>query len=193
MSESARIASTRVYTGRVINVDIDLVRFPNGTTGELEMVRHPGASAVVPFLSDPAEDDPQILLVKQYRYAADRFLYEVPAGRLEPEEAPVDCAHRELTEETGCTAAGVEHLFSMFTTPGFTDEQIHVFAATGLTRGVTAHEADEFMDVEAVELSRALEMIGRGQIPDAKTALSILFASRWRKAKGEGRRVNSEQ
>ena len=172
---SARLRSTRVYTGRVINLDVDRVRFPDGTVGELEMIRHPGASAIVPFLGDPAEDDPRILLIRQYRYAAESYLYEVPAGRLEPGESPADCAKRELLEETGCTAGGVEHLFSMFTTPGFTDERIHVFMATGIVRGVTARDADEFMEVETLPLSRALEMVGRGEIPDAKTALALLY------------------
>ena len=90
----AKIASRRLYTGRIINLDMDEVRFPNGSTGELEMVRHSGASAVVPFLSDPAGDDPQILLLKQYRYAAEDYLYEIPAGRLDPGEDPADCARR---------------------------------------------------------------------------------------------------
>src|SRR5688572_5113035 len=97
----AKIGSRRLYNGRIINLDMDEVRFPNGSTGELEMVRHPGAAAVVPFLSDPQGADPQILLLKQYRYAAEGYLYEVPAGRLDPDEDPADCARRELREETG--------------------------------------------------------------------------------------------
>src|SRR5947208_7744276 len=89
---SAQIASRRIYTGRVLNLDIDTVRFPNGSSGELEILRHSGASAVLPFLSDPRAADPQILLIKQYRYAAEDFLYEIPAGRLDPGEEPVACA-----------------------------------------------------------------------------------------------------
>jgi ADP-ribose pyrophosphatase len=107
-----------VYAGRIINVDIDAVRFPNGSTGELEIVRHPGASAVVPFLSDPRSNDPQILLIKQYRYAADDFIYEIPAGKLDGDEDPLVCARRELREETGCTAERFEHLYTFYTTPG---------------------------------------------------------------------------
>jgi ADP-ribose pyrophosphatase len=169
-----------VYTGRVINLDVDTVRFPNGTTGELEMVRHPGASAVVPFLSDPAGDDPQLLLIRQYRYAAEQYLYEVPAGRLDPNETPEHCARRELREETGCDAERIEHLFTMYTTPGFTDEKIHLFMAVGLSRGQAAREADEFIEVETMPLSRALSLIERGEIQDGKTALSILFAAGFR-------------
>jgi ADP-ribose pyrophosphatase len=173
----SKLSSRRVYSGRVINVDIDTVRFPNESTGELEMVRHPGASAVVPFLTDPGGDDPQLLLIKQYRYAAGDFIYEIPAGKLDGDEDPAECARRELREETGCTAERIEHLYTFFTTPGFTDEQIHAYMATGLTRGDVAHEKDEFMSVETVTLSRALELIKTGQLKDAKTALAILFVA----------------
>ena len=180
MGDSAQVSTRRVYTGRVLNLDIDTVRFPNGSTGDLGMIRHPGASAVVPFMTDPAGDDPQILLIRQYRYAAEQFLYEVPAGRLDPGEAPETCARRELREETGCEASSVEHLYTMYTTPGFTDERIHVFMAVGLTRGENAREPDEFIELETMSLSRALELIERGEIQDAKTALSILYAAGFR-------------
>jgi ADP-ribose pyrophosphatase len=166
-----------VYSGRIVNVDIDTVTFPNGSTGELEMVRHPGASAVVPFLSDPGADDPQILLIKQYRYAADEFIYEIPAGKLDDNEDPKACAARELREETGCTAENIEHLYTFFTTPGFTDERIHTFMATGLKRGSVTHEKDEFMSMETVTLSRALELIKTGELKDAKSALAILYVA----------------
>jgi len=166
-----------MYSGRIINLDIDTVRFPNGTIGELEMIRHPGASAVVPFLTDPAGDDPTVLLIRQYRYAAERYLYEVPAGRLDPGEAPDACARRELREETGCQAERVEHLITMYTTPGFTDEKIHLFMATGITRGEDAREADEFIETETMPLSRALSFVERGEIQDGKTALALMYAA----------------
>jgi len=180
MAQEGKISSRRAYTGRVINLDIDQVRFPDGSTGELEMVRHPGASAIVPFLSDPAGPDPELLLIRQYRYAADGFVYEIPAGRLDPGEDPIVCARRELQEETGCTSERVEYLYSFFTTPGFTDERIHLFIATGLKLGVTNHDPDEFLEVETLLMSKALEMIHRGEITDAKTALGILFAAGFR-------------
>ena len=179
-SELGKIRSERIYTGRIINLDRDTVRFPDGSIGELEMIRHPGAAAIVPFVSEPTGNDPQMLIVKQYRYAAEEFLYEIPAGRLDPGEAPLECAKRELKEETGCTAKSMEFLFTMFTTPGFTDERIHVFLASGLERGETAHEADEFMTVETVTLSTALRFIQEGRITDGKTALGILFAAGFR-------------
>lgn len=178
--QPGKISSERIYTGKIITLDRDTVRFPDGSTGEMDMVRHPGASAIVPFLSDAAGDDPQILLLRQYRYAAEQYLYEIPAGRLDPGESPRDCAVRELREETGCAASVIEYLFTMFTTPGFTDERIHVFLATGLSRGNTSHEADEFMTIETVTLSHALQLINKGEIKDAKTALAILFAAGFR-------------
>ena len=180
MNDNPRIASRRVHTGRVLNLDIDTVHFPNGTTGELEMIRHPGASAVVPFLGDPTGEDPQVLLIRQYRYAAEGFIYEIPAGRLDPGEEPVACARRELREETGCDAERVEHLITIYTTPGFTDEKIHLFMALGLSRGELAREADEFIEIETMPLSRALELVERGVIQDGKTIVGLLYAAGFR-------------
>jgi ADP-ribose pyrophosphatase len=177
MTDDARISTARKYTGRVISLDVDTVRYPDGTTGDLEIIRHPGASAVVPFLSDPAGADPQLLLLKQYRYAVGGYLREIPAGRLEPGELPEACARRELLEETGCSAKSLTVLTSMYTTPGFTDERIHLFLASGLTRGEARREADEFMELETVSLRDALDMVKRGEIQDAKTALGLLFAA----------------
>ena len=128
-------------------------------------------------MTDPTADDPQVLLIRQYRYAAEGYLYEIPAGRLNPGELPRDCAERELKEETGCYSQRIEHLFTMYTTPGFTDEKIHVFMATGLVGGETKHEADEFLELEPMLLSRALQMVKAGEIRDGKTALGLLFAA----------------
>jgi ADP-ribose pyrophosphatase len=172
-----KVGSRRIYTGKVVNLDIDEVRFPNGKVGELEIIRHSGASAVIPFLSDPGGDDPTILLIRQYRYAADGFIYEIPAGRLEPGEPPEACAMRELREETGCTAAKIEHLYTFYTTPGFTDEKIHLFVATDLASGESELESDEFVEVVPTQMSAALKLIKDGTINDAKTALSILYVA----------------
>jgi len=175
--EPGKISSKRIHTGRIITVDQDTVRFPDGSTGVMDMVRHPGASAIVPFLSDPKGNDPQVLLIKQYRYAAGGYLYEIPAGRLDRGEDPHHCAERELKEETGCTAAHLEKVYTMLTTPGFSDEVIHLFVASGLERGDHQRESDEFMTLETVTLSRALELVQTGEIRDAKTALGLLFAA----------------
>ena len=166
-----------MYDGRVISLDVDQVRFPDASVGELEIVRHPGASAIVPMLSDLHGADPQVLLIRQYRYAADGYLYEIPAGRLEPGEAPLDCAIRELKEETGCTAERMQPLVSMFTTPGFTDERIHFFVASGLTRGESKPDVDEFAESVTMSFTRALEMIRTGEIQDTKTAFALLYVA----------------
>jgi ADP-ribose pyrophosphatase len=179
-TKAGKVESRRVYTGKIISVVVDTVRFPDGSTGELEMIRHPGASAIVPFLSDPRGEDPQVLMIRQYRYAADGYLYEIPAGRLDQGENPRDCAVRELKEETGCTAEHFDHLLTMYTTPGFTDEKIHLFMATGLVAGETKHEVDEFLDLHPMRLSRALEMVEAGEIQDAKTIIGLLFAAGFR-------------
>ena len=177
MTQEAQLTTRRVFSGRVINLDVDRVRYPDGSEGELDIIRHPGASAIVPFLSDPAGDNPQVLLIRQYRYATGGYLLEIPAGRLDPGEKPEDCAHRELREETGCTAGSMRFMTSMWTTPGFTDERIHLFMASGLTQGETKRESDEFMTVQPVHLTEALKMIERGEIQDSKTALGLLFAA----------------
>ncbi|MGK2963861.1 MAG: NUDIX hydrolase, partial [Gemmatimonadaceae bacterium] len=156
----------------------DTVAFPNGIVGELEMVRHPGASAVVPFLDDPSGDDPRILLIRQYRHASGGYLFEIPAGRLDESESPENCATRELKEETGYSAANIEHLASVFTTPGFTDERIHLFMATGLAPGDQALESDEILDLHPTPLSDALKKVSTGKIVDAKSMLGILLSAR---------------
>ena len=161
-TEPGQVSTRRLHTGKIVHLDVDTVRFPDGSTGELEIFRHPGASAVVPFLSDPAGDDPQVLLIRQYRYAAGGYVYEIPAGRLDAGEDPADCARRELQEETGCSAAAVDRLTTIFTTPGFCDEQIHLFMASGLTQGEAAREKDEFLEVVPRSLSEALAMIEAG-------------------------------
>lgn len=172
-----RLGSRRVYTGRVLNLDVDTVRFPNGTSGELEMIRHPGAAAVVPVLSGDDAEDPQLLLIRQYRYAAGGPIWEVPAGRLEDGEDPESCARRELLEETGATAGRWTRLTTVYTTPGFTDERIHFFVARDLVvnQHDTNREADEFMEVKALPVSEVLAMIRRGDVSDAKTIVAVLF------------------
>jgi len=172
-----QIASQRIHSGRVINLDIDTVRFPDGSTGQLEIIRHPGAAAVVPFASDPHGPDPTILLIEQYRYATNGSLIEVPAGRLNPSEDPQVCAHRELLEEVGVTAGRLERLTTIWTTPGFTDERIHLFWASELKADKHAHEPDEFIEVVPKPLSEALRLVQSGVITDAKTALSLLLVA----------------
>ena len=183
-----RISSRRPYHGRVISVDVDMVQFPDGSTGELEIVRHPGASAVIPFLDDPQSDDPRsddprVVLIRQYRYAADGYVYEIPAGRLDAGEDPRTCALRELREETGYTATRLIPLTTFYTTPGFTDEKIHLFAAAGLSEGESQRESDEILDLAPVSLSQALQMIETGEMVDGKSMIAILFAAHFKPAR----------
>ncbi len=177
MSEGpGKIASRRVYSGRVLNLDIDTVRYPDGSSGELEMIRHPGAAAVVPV---EAGDDPDILLIRQYRYAAGGTIWEVPAGRLDAGEAPEACARRELLEEAGVRAGRLERLTTIMTTPGFTDERIHLYAAFDLVAGEHRREPDEFVEVVRLPLSRIMGLIRTGEIIDGKTIVALqVFAAR---------------
>ncbi|MGH7646428.1 MAG: NUDIX domain-containing protein [Gemmatimonadales bacterium] len=170
-----QLASRRIYSGRVVGLDLDTVRYPDGSTGELEMIRHPGAAAVVPVASDPQGRDPVLLLIRQYRYATGGPLWEIPAGRLAPGEDPAGCARRELLEEVGVTAGRIERLSTIWTTPGFTDERIHLFWATDLTAGAHAREPDEFIEVVPRPLSEVLQAIKSGEVCDAKTVVAILY------------------
>ncbi|MEI2721848.1 MAG: NUDIX hydrolase [Gemmatimonadales bacterium] len=169
------LSTRRIYSGRIVSLDVDTVRFPNGNVGELEMLRHPGASAVLPFL-DPVDDpDPRVLLIRQFRHATGDFLWEIPAGRRDGDEAPETTARRELQEETGYQASHIERLTSIWTTPGFTDEVIHLFLASGLTPGASALEADEVLDLHPTRWSTVLQMVQSGTITDTKSLNAILF------------------
>jgi len=177
---AGRIDARRAWSGRLLTVDVERIRTPGGAELELELVRHPGAAAVVPLLADGDSADPAVLLIRQYRYAAGGMVWEIPAGVLEAGEAPVDCARRELREETGADADQIEHLTTIFTTPGFTDEVIHLFLATGIRGGAARPNPDEFIEVEARPLSQALGMIRDGEIRDGKTIVALLFVAGFR-------------
>lgn len=175
-----RIDTRVAYRGRVFDVDLDTVRFPNGSTGELETIRHPGASAVLPLyeaVETKAAEGPVVVLIRQYRYAAGGLVWEVPAGKLDAGETPEVCARRELEEETGLRAKQLRRLSSVFTTPGFTDEVIHLFLATGLEPGRVRHEPSEFIEVCELPLSDAIERIRTGEISDAKTVCTLLYTA----------------
>ncbi len=177
-----QLATRRVYAGRVVSLDIDTVRWPDGTSGEMEIFRHSGAAAVVPVLSAPDVADPLILLIRQYRYAAGGPIWEVPAGRLDGDEEPEACARRELREETGASAERFERLTTIYPTPGFCDERIHLFVAwsVAVDEGASSREADEFLEVRAEALSRILGMIRDGEITDAKTICAVLYFAGFR-------------
>jgi ADP-ribose pyrophosphatase len=175
------VSTERIYSGKVVNLDLDTVRFPDGTTGKLEMVRHPGASAVVALLDEPRGPDPRVLMIRQFRHAANDFIWEIPAGRLDPGETPSTCAQRELEEETGMSADVLARLTTIYTTPGFTDEKIHIFLATGMKPGKHRREADEFMEVHTKRWSEIMTMIRTGEIKDAKTLVGLMYVENFRR------------
>jgi ADP-ribose pyrophosphatase len=157
-----------IYTGRVVTLNVDTVTLPNGITVDLEVVRHPGAAAVVPL-----KDDGTVILIRQFRHAAGGFIYEIPAGKLHPGEDSGTCAVRELEEEVGYRAGSLELLSSIFTAPGFTDEVIHIFKATGLTKGRQQLDRDEVLEVIEMPLLEAIRMIETGAIRDAKSIVGL--------------------
>ena len=171
--ESA-IESSRIYSGRVVKLDVDRVRLPDGGESVREVVRHAGAVVILPLF-----DDGRIVLVRQFRYPVEGELLECPAGTLESGEDPQLCAERELVEETGWRARRMEGLGSFYSSPGFTDEVLHSFIATGLNmaEGGAAPEDDEF--IEAVELpaEEAISMARQGEIRDAKTLATLFLAT----------------
>jgi ADP-ribose pyrophosphatase len=151
------------------------VTLPNGKRTRLDIIRHPGASAVVPFLSED-----EVLLIQQYRHAAGGTIWEVPAGKLDPGEDPETCAVRELEEETGYRAGSIVSLGSILTTPGFTDERIHLFEAVDLRATSQQLEGDEVIELVPMPLTAALELVWTGQMVDAKSVIALVKAARRR-------------
>ena len=173
-------ASRSVYRGRLLDVREDTVRFPNGSEGVLEIVRHRGAAAVLPLYGPEdceAGTGPDVILLRQYRYAAGGTLWEAPAGKLDEGEAPEVCAFRELEEEAGIKASRLIPLTTLLTTPGFSDERVHLFLATGLEDGQQALEEHEIIECRRMPLSRAVEMVMSGDIVDGKTVSLLLMAA----------------
>lgn len=162
-----------VFKGRIVDLGIETATLPNGTKVELEVIRHPGASAIVPL-----HDDGSVTLVYQYRHAGGGMHYEIPAGILEEGEIPDLAARRELKEEVGLTAKKMKRIGIIHTTPGFTDERIYIFLATELTEGESALEDDEYLQPVRMPLERALQMVVDGDITDAKTICGLMLAER---------------
>jgi ADP-ribose pyrophosphatase len=151
-----------IYKGKVVTLNLETVTLPNGATVELEIVRHPGAAAIVPM-----KDDCTVILIRQFRLAAGGFIYEIPAGKLHPGENPKLCAERELEEEIGYRAGAIEKLETFFTAPGFTDEVMHLFKATNLVRTAQKLDHDEVLEVVEMPLEKAIAHIRDGAIRDA--------------------------
>jgi ADP-ribose pyrophosphatase len=160
-----------IHKGRIVDLGLETTTLPNGRTVELEIIRHPGASAVV-----PVHDDGTVTLVYQHRHAAGGMIYEVPAGCLEPGEDPAECAKRELAEEVQLQADRMIPLGPILTTPGFTDERIWLFRAEGLRPSDAQPEDDEYIEVVRISVQEALAMCRDGRIVDGKTICALHLA-----------------
>lgn len=165
------LKSTTIYEGKIIDVFVEDVELPNGgKTAKREIVRHPGAVAVI-----AKTEENKYVFVRQFRKPLNRTIVEIPAGKIEADEPPIETAKRELHEETGYRCKQIRHVRSFYTSPGFADEIIHLFVATGLTAGEQQTEADEFLDVLELTLEEAEEKVENEEIFDAKTAYAVLY------------------
>jgi ADP-ribose pyrophosphatase len=167
------LASEPAYLGRLVKVYVETVRLPDGESVVREIVRHPGAVAMVPLLANG-----DVLFVRQYRHAAGDLLLEIPAGTLEPGEDPERAAARELQEEIGYWPGRLTRLAGEYTAPGYTTELIHIYLATELVESRLEGDADEFLEVVRLPLAEALRRVERGELPDGKTMIGLLLAAR---------------
>jgi ADP-ribose pyrophosphatase len=158
-----------IYKGKVLEVCCDDVSLLNGTVATREYVCHPGASAVLPFV-----DNLNIVLVKQFRYAINQVTYEIPAGKIDVGETPLDSAIRELKEETGYQTNKIDKMLSFYPSTAFSTEFLHIFVASDLQKGVIKPDEDEFIETEILKFQNALEMVKNGKITDSKTIIAIL-------------------
>lgn len=164
-----RLKSERLFTGRVLSLELDSVALPNGDVASRELIRHVGAVAVVPLFPDGT-----VAVEEQYRYPIDRIILEIPAGKLDsPDEDRLEAARRELREETGLIADSMICLGEYFGSPAILDERITLYLATGLTEGTVKRDSDEFMTVRRIPLETLGEWILAGKIPDGKTQAAI--------------------
>ena len=169
-----KVSSENVFDGVLLHVKKDMVRLPNGHETVREWIKHPGASAVIPLLPDG-----NIILVKQFRYPIGKVTLEIPAGKLDKEnEDPLDCAERELSEETGFKAGKMRKLTTIATTVGFSNEIIHIYAAEDLKPGKQHPDEDEFIKYFKVPLKKAVEMVESGEIFDSKSVVAILMLAK---------------
>jgi len=171
--EEKTVTEQHIYTGNIIRVEMLTVTLPDGREATRDIIRHPGASAVIPL-----SENGELYMVRQYRKPIDAESLEIPAGKLDHGEDPAVCAERELREETGLTAERITHIASIHSTPGFSDEVLHLYAATGLKEGESCADADEFLSVEKYKVEDLIKMILEGKITDAKTIIGIFTAEK---------------
>ncbi len=182
MSGLKILRSEKKYTGKVFDLIVDEIEYPSGNRSVREVAAHPGGAVVVALLPDKS-----VLLVRQFRYPIQSYVYELPAGKLNPAEDPAVCAQRELEEETGYVAGTLQLLTSIYTTPGFCNERLHIFLAGDLEkseRGQQLEEGEATLTVELFKFDRVLEMIEKKEIVDGKTICGILMTERFLRGKG---------
>ncbi|UHA76209.1 NUDIX hydrolase [Paenibacillus sp. 481] len=175
--EEVTTETKSIYNGKIISLQLDTVTLPNGSTATREIVRHPGAVAVLAIVNN------KMIVVEQYRKALGKSQVEIPAGKLDPNEQPEHAALRELEEETGLKASHLTRIGSFYTSPGFADEIIHLYAAEDLEQGEMNTDEDEFLEVSALTIEEAYEAMRQGRISDAKT-ISALYAWHLRQLTG---------
>jgi len=166
--------STRRYQGRTFGLVTENITLPGGVTVDMDLIRHPGAAAMVPITADG-----RVVLIRQYRHAVGQTIWEIPAGTLDPGESPLACARRELVEETGFSASRWVELGAITPVPGYSDERVHLFLAFDLEQAQQNLDPDEILDVHETRLAEAVDMIFSRVIEDAKTIVGLLMAARW--------------
>ncbi|MFS0781094.1 NUDIX hydrolase [Bacillus sp. 1P06AnD] len=170
--EEKTVGSQKIFEGKVITLQVDEVRLPDGKMSKREIVKHPGAVAIMALT-----EDRKLLMVEQYRKALERSIIEIPAGKLEKGEDPLHTAHRELEEETGYGCKSMKKVVSFYTSPGFADEILHVYVAEGLEKidNPAAADDDEFVELMEISLEEGERLIEEGRIADAKTVYAIQY------------------
>jgi len=168
--ETAVLSHEEIYRGKIVTLHVDTIRQASGRSTIREVVLHPGGVAAIPVL-----EDGRLLLIRQFRYAIGKYILELPAGKLDSGQTPLDTIAREIEEETGYCAGAITHECSFYTTPGFSDECIHLFLARNMTLKAQRLEEGEHITVEPYSLEECLEKIRTGEISDGKTILGILW------------------
>ncbi len=164
--------SVSIHHGRVFKLVKEHITLANGVSSEIDIIRHPGASAIIPM-----SDKNNVILIKQYRHAVGNYLWEIPAGTLNPNESALICAKRELIEETGYSAIAWKKLGEIIPVPGYSNELIHIFLATGLKSAKQNLDFDEILEVHEIKFADALTMIYQGEIQDSKTVCGLFMAA----------------
>lgn len=172
MGIETTIRSDKIYQGKIINLRVDTVELPDKKYSKREIVEHPGAVAIVPIT-----EENKVIMVRQFRKSVEEVLLEIPAGKLEIGEEPLQCAKRELLEETGYKTEDLKFLFNFYTSPGFSNEVISLYIANNLVKDVAQPDEDEYIEIEEYDFHQLIEMIELGQIKDAKTIVGIMTAN----------------